>query len=125
MYAYVGNDPARMVDPLGLVECGWWNQNCSFGDPAGAAPRCATAECAAGLGYKKPSCQAVCVAAFVNPLPDVLIEDGLEFLARSKFGDTTALVVKDAAKKANKIRGAYDLAMCISQCRKNQSCDAQ
>ncbi len=49
VYAYVGNDPVRMIDPLGLVECGWWNQNCSFGDPAGAAPRCATAECAAGI----------------------------------------------------------------------------
>ena len=55
VYAYVGNDPLRMVDPLGLVECGWWNQNCSFGDPAGAAPRCATAECAAGLPPAQPT----------------------------------------------------------------------
>jgi len=48
-YAYVSGNPLTKIDPQGLVECGWWNDNCSRGDPPNSPPTCVTPECAAGL----------------------------------------------------------------------------
>jgi len=71
LYGYVKANPLKSIDPFGLVDCGWWNDNCSAGDPPNSKPKCVTGECAAGLPpvesdhrsacqVKKDGCKLVC-----------------------------------------------------------------
>jgi RHS repeat-associated protein len=129
-FGYVGGNPLSYFDPTGLVYCGWWNDNCSFGDPPGTPPMCVTGDCSAGIKPQDPcsQCRSECAFHFFNPIPGIGIEKGAESLG-GKLGDNAKEIAKDAAKKLNKIQGAYDLGQCLDGCKKTCSninyCDDQ
>jgi uncharacterized protein RhaS with RHS repeats len=137
-YTYVENNPLRYVDPYGLAVCP--PDSFIVDDPRspgavkciprnpdpnatpGPGDRCVTAECAANiLPNPKISacaeCRTDCAVQFANPIPGIGIEKGAG-AAGSKFGGMAGELARDAAKKINKISGAYDLASCLDQCKK-------
>lgn len=121
-FGYVGGNPLKSIDPLGLHHDG---NGCV--DGAGnkvACPKnvCVTAECAAGVMPNPPQtpcsdCRAACIGNFLNPVPGMTIEKGAG-AAGKKFGDLAGDLVKDAAKKFNKAAGAYELTQCMNKCKK-------
>lgn len=94
---------------------------CVFDPGTNDRKECATAECAGGVLPNPPqdpcfNCRAGCFGEFLNPIPGIGIEKGAG-AAGNKIGSTVGELARDAAKKINKIDGAYSLGECLDGCK--------
>ncbi|MEW8537780.1 MAG: hypothetical protein AB2565_18285 [Candidatus Thiodiazotropha endolucinida] len=106
------------------------NGHCSFVPGTNGTKECANANCIVDLPpIRNPTpcekCRADCLIGFVNPIPGFAINSGLG-VTESSIGGTFGGAVKNIGTKVNKVYGAYNLGVCMEDCKKvcnKDTCD--
>jgi len=120
-YAYVGGNPIIFFDPFGLEQWGDMVGGLT-GSPIHELPsndssngwgRLVFFEDLKRIENDSDTCMSICTLKFVDPIPDVFVEEAGRVILGPDIGD--------AIKKTTKVKAGYDYVRCLEECH-NQFC---